>query len=141
MTAKEYLSQLYDIRRRKAWLQERIDELTMKAGYGTGKQYSRDYSPCVGRRCPLEDCILRKTELERQYEDELLHYDELAVEIRKVIYAVPDDKFYRTILTMRYIEFMPWSMIQQKLGYANIRRVFEKHDNALLIVKLPKGAQ
>ena len=63
-------------------------------------------------------------------------FDAKKQEIMRVINDVLDDHL-RTILIMRHVEFMPWQRIQSKLGYKHIQRLFERHGNALDLVKVP----
>lgn len=137
MTAKEYLSQLYNIEKCRRVLQSRIDELTIRAGYGQGKSYARAFGGDNDRKCPMEIAILDQWEEETKLEELLAEADEKRREIMRVIDAVPDERL-RTILIMRHVEFMPWWKIRDELGFKHIRRVHEAHGDALLLVKVPK---
>lgn len=141
MTAKEYLRQLYEADKIRRVLQDRINELTVKAGYGTGRVYARNFSGCNDRRCPMEIAILDQWEKTEELEEFLAAVDELARGIKAVINAVPDDEHLRTILILRYIEFLPFDVIRAKLGYKRIQRAFETHGEALCWVRVPSSAR
>jgi|GEM_PF-3436000 len=140
MTAKEYLSQLYRIKQHQRRLKERIDELTIRAGYGTGRSYARNFSGCNDRRCPMEIALNRKFELENRLEEELAMYDALERDIRRAIEAVPDEHL-RTILLLRYVLFYSWPCIAEDQGYTGekgMRRLFRHHGDALDLVCVPE---
>ena len=140
MTAKEYLSQLYRIKQHQRRLKERIDELTIRAGYGTGRSYARNFSGCNDRRCPMEIALTRKFELENRLEEELAQCDALERDIRRAIEAVPDEHL-RTILYLRYVLFYSWPRIAEDQGYTgekDMRKLFRRHGDALDLVCVPE---
>lgn len=132
MTPKEYLSQLREVKRQQRLIQEEIDELTVKAGYGTGKRYARNFSGTSDRRSRMEDAVLRKLELLDTLEESLAKLDELEREILRAIYAV-DDKVCQSILLMRYVRCYRWEQIAEEMNY-DIRRVYQIHGDALDMV-------
>jgi len=140
MTAKEYLSQLYKVKQRQWRLKEQIDELTVRAGYGTGRSYARNFSGCNDRRCPMEIALTRKFELENRLEEELAQCDALERDIRGAIDAVLDEHL-RTILLLRYVLLYSWPRIALDQGYdgeKGMRRLFRHHGDALNLVHVPE---
>ena len=140
MTAKEYLSQLYKVKQRQWRLKEQIDELTVRAGYGTGRSFARNFSGCNDRRCPMEIALTRKFELENRLEEELAQCDALERDIRGAIDAVLDEHL-RTILLLRYVLLYSWPRIALDQGYdgeKGMRRLFRHHGDALNLVHVPE---
>ncbi len=135
MTAKEYLSQLREVKRQQRIIQEEIDELTVKAGYGTGRRYARNYSG-TDRRCRMEDAVLRKMDLLDELEESLARQDELEHAIMASIFEV-QDKVFQSILLMRYVRCYRWEQIAEEMNYS-IRQVQVLHGRALLSVRVPK---
>jgi hypothetical protein len=135
MTAKEYLSQLREVKRQQRLLQEEIDELTIKAGYGTGRRIAKNFSG-TDRRCRMEDAILNKLELMKTLSERLAQQSALETEIMGVIYAV-EDKTYQSILLMRYVRCYRWEQIAEEMNYS-VRRIQQMHGDALLMVRPPK---
>ena len=135
MTAKEYLNQLREAKRQQRILQEEIDELTIKAGYGTGRRMARNFSG-TDRRCRMEDAVLNKLELLTKFGERLVQQSELENEIMTVIFAV-EDKVYQSILLMRYVRCYRWEQISEEMNYS-IQRIYVLHGKALLEVRVPK---
>jgi hypothetical protein len=76
MTATEYLNQLREVKRQQQIIQDEIDELTIKAGYGTGRRMARNIFG-INRRCRMEDAVLRKMNLLTELEKSLARQDAL----------------------------------------------------------------
>ena len=134
MTPKEYLNQLREVKRQQRILQEEIDELTIKAGYGTGRRMARNISG-TNRRCRMEDAILNKLELMKSLTERLTQQIILESEIMGAIYSV-EDKAYQSILLMRYVRCYRWEQIAEEMNYER-SRVYELHGKALLEVRVP----
>ena len=135
MTTKQYLSQLREVKRQQRIIQEEIDELTIKAGYGTGRRVARNFSG-TDRRCPMEDAILHKMELLAELEDSLAIQDELERAIMKAINAV-EDKVCQSILLMRYVRCYRWERIAVEMNYST-DYLYELHGRALQMVHVAK---
>ncbi len=135
MTAKEYLSQLREVKRQQRILTEEIDELTMKAGYGTGRRMAKNISG-TSRRCKMEDAVLDKMELLSDLEENLARQDELECAILRAINDVPN-KVYQSILLMRYVRCYRWEDIAREMNYET-SRLYELHGEALLAIRVPK---
>ena len=132
--AQRYLSQLFYLKQDQRRAKEQIDDLTIRAGYGTGKRFAKNMSG-TDRRCPMEDCILNKLEVLDALEEILAKYDALEREIRRVIETVPRE--YKSILLMRYVLFKRFEQIGVDMGW-NMLRVHETHGAALECVKVPE---
>ncbi len=128
MTAKEYLSQLREVKRQQRIIQEEIDELTVKAGYGTGRRMARNISG-TDRRCRMEDAVLNKMELLSELEESLAKQDELEHAILRAIYTV-EDKVYQSVLLMRYVRCYRWEDIAREMNYS-LDNIYKLHGKAL----------
>jgi DNA-directed RNA polymerase specialized sigma24 family protein len=133
MTAKEYLSQLREVKRQQRILQDEIDELTIKAGYGTGRRMARNISG-TDHRCRMEDAILNKLELMKELSERLVQQSELENEIMAAIFAVPDN-VYQSILLMRYVRCYRWEQIAEEMNYS-LDNIYKLHGKALLLVRV-----
>ena len=133
MTAKEYLSQLREVKRQQRILQEEIDELTMKAGYGTGRRMAKNISG-TSRRCKMEDAVMDKMELLSELEENLARQDELERAILRAIYAV-EDKVCQSVLLMRYVRCYRWEDIAVEMNYS-LDNIYKLHGKALLSIKI-----
>ena len=135
MTAKEYLSQLREVKRQQRILKEEINELTIKAGYGTGRRVARNFSGTTDKRCKMEDAVLRKMELLDTLEESLAKQDELERAIMRSINAV-EDKVCQSILLMRYVRCYRWEDIAREMNYG-LDNIYKLHGKALRDVRVP----
>jgi DNA-directed RNA polymerase specialized sigma24 family protein len=133
MTAKEYLSQLREVKRQQRILQEEIDELTIKAGYSTGRRMARNISG-TDHHCRMEDAVLRKLELLDELEESLAEQDELERSIMRAINEVPD-KVCQSVLLMRYVRCYRWEQIAENMNHS-LDHIYKLHGKALLSVNV-----
>lgn len=138
MTAKEYLSQLREVKRQQRILQEEIDELTIKAGYGTGRRMARNISG-TNHHCRMEDAILDQMELYIILNEYLAQQNVIECDIIEAIYAVPD-KVFQSILQMRYMRYYHWERIAKEMNYT-LDYIYELHGKALQCVQVPQNAK
>ena len=138
MTAKEYLTQLYKAMKEKQIIQNRIDDLTIQAGYGTGRSYARNISG-TDHHCPMEEALMKAWELSDELEERLAEQDAMINSITKAIETVPDD-VCRSVLHMRYAQCRNWSKIAELMRYSE-QRIYELHGKALLMVVVPRNAK
>ena len=108
MTAKEYLNQLREVKRQQRIIQEEIDELTIRAGYGTSRRVARNLSG-TDHHCRMEDVILdpKNWTLRERCDKRLTELDEKEHAIMDAIYAV-DDMTFQNILLFRYVRCLQW---------------------------------
>ena len=138
MTVKEYLSQLREVKRQQRIIQEEIDELTIKAGYGTGRRYAKNFSG-TDRRCRMEDAVLDQMELYIILKEYLAQQNTIECDIIEAICAVPD-KVFQSILQMRYMRYYQWERIAEEMNYT-LDYVYKLHGKALQFVQVPKNAK
>ena len=140
MTAKEYLYQAYRLddlinsyRRELASLKE----LSLSVGsQDTSKDsvsVSKDNSARFTR---IVDSIV---DLETKINNEIENYVSVKNEIHSVIEAVENND-EKLCLRYRYIEFMSWDDIADKMHY-ELRNVFRLHGKALKNIKIPPSCQ
>ena len=140
MTAKEYLYQAYRLddlinsyRRELASLKE----LSLSVGsQDTSKDsvsVSKDNSARFTR---IVDSIV---DLETKINNEIENYVAVKNEIHSVIEAVENND-EKLCLRYRYIEFMSWDDIADKMHY-ELRNVFRLHGKALKNIKIPSSCQ
>lgn len=136
MTAKEYLQQAYRLNeliasdeREKAALQELLTSLPSQDASKDIVSASKDNSASFTK------IVEKIADLDNQINEEIERLVALKTEIRNVINAVPDND-ERLCLRLRYIEFLTWEQVAEKMNYER-RQVFRLHGNALNHVKVP----
>ena len=93
-------------------------------------------SPSKDNAAPYEKCVLKMVDLEAKIKREIQEYILLAEEIREVINNVEDNE-ERLLLRNRYIHFMEWEEICEKMHISE-STVHRIHSSALRNVKIPK---
>ena len=138
MTAKEYLSQLREVKRQQRIIQEEIDELTIRAGYGTSRRVARNLSG-TDHNCRMEDVILdpKNWTLRERCDKRQAELDAKEHEIMDVIYSV-DEMVFQNILLLRYVRCLQWEQIAWKMNYS-LDWAYHIHGKALLEVRVPKN--
>ncbi len=134
MTAKQYLRQAYRLNELINSDLEEVTELRelSKCIQGTnltgmpGSKTRRQDPPFV-------KCVDKIVDLERKIDAEIDRYVELKDEIRKAINFL-DNNNERLLLRYRYIEFLTWEQISEKMGIS-IRTVHRTHARALRNLK------
>ena len=81
------------------------------------------------KQSPVECAIIRVEELEHQLEKEIAHYSEVQREITQAINQLVSVSL-RSILTKRYILYMPWSAIADEMGVSE-KWLYNQHNYAL----------
>lgn len=136
MTAKEYLYQAYRLDELiKSYQRElaSLKELSLSIGsQDTSKDavsVSKDNSASFTR---IVDKI---ADLEAKINNEIEHYISVKNEIHSVIEAVEDND-EKLCLRYRYVEFMTWEQIADKMHYS-VMQVTRIHGHALQLIKIP----
>jgi len=136
MEVKAYLLQLRQVKIQQKMLQEEIDELTIRAGYGSGRQLGNTFaSTCKFSR--MENAVLDKLELLTVLQENLVRQDELERSILSAINAVEDMK-YQSLLLMRYVRCYSWEKISFEMSYS-LDNVYKLHVKALQSVQIPEA--
>ena len=133
MTAKEYLSEAFNLKRRieiKMKRAEVLRKLAERARVGISELPKSPNHP----KSPMEEVMVKLLTVE----EEILHdTEEFAAVVRSIQRSVNDVPVSscRLILEMRYLAFMKWEDIASELGWTE-RNVYYVHGKALRMVKV-----
>ena len=138
MTAKEYLNQARDAKRRIAILTARREKYESLATSGVARYRA---GPGGSTRCvsSVEEYALKLVDLTRELDAEIARYADARSEIIGAIRAI-DDFDERQVLTLRYLDGWSWRRIIQAMSYSE-RNVFYIHGRALQKIRVPKSLQ
>ena len=134
MTAKEYLSEAFNLKRRIEIKMKRAEVLRKLAERARVEISELSKSP-NHLKSPMEEAMIKLLTVE---EEILRDTDELTRVMRSIQSSINDvpDSSCRLILEMRYLAFMKWEDIASELGWTE-RNVFYVHGKALRLVKVP----
>ena len=134
MTAKEYLSEAFNLKRRIEIKMKRAEVLRKLAERARIEISELPKNP-NHLRSPMEEAMIRLLTVE---EEILRDTDELTRVMRSIQSAINDvpNSSCRLVLEMRYLAFMKWEDIASELGWAS-NHVFYVHRNALRMIKIP----
>ena len=136
MTEKEFLSLAWQIDER---IEARIDECARLRGrLEAGRSANYSGMPRGGSG-DWTDAIDTVIEMERTIRKEIKELCRVKRAVNDAIAAVEVVKF-KTVLELRYRNYLQWEEIADKLGY-ELRNVFKLHGRALLKVKIPEEFQ
>lgn len=134
MTAKEYLSQAFNLKRsienkmKRAEILRKLAERARVEISETPKQPSRVKSP-------MEEAMMKLLTVEEEIRRETDELTAVMRSIQKSINDIPDSSC-RLVLEMRYLTFMKWEDIASELGWSE-RNVFYVHGKALRLIRIP----
>lgn len=111
MTTREWLSRARNISREIEIIKEESEQVFIK----TGGVYHKTYDDKAEKSA--ERNFAKYSEYSDMLNDMQRKQCELKIEIAGVIFAVPERK-YRLLLFMRYIRYMTWEKIAEKLNYS-----------------------
>ena len=127
MTAKQYLSRAFWIRKKIAAKEVHLEELRTQAEKSTqlltGMPRGSSTESSVERLAVMIADLSWEIELDEQ---DLVLYE---AQIKKVIDSVQDPACFE-VLTYRYLAFHTWTQISDEMHYSN-RQVFRIHAKAL----------
>lgn len=134
MTAKEYLSEAFNLKRSIEIKMKRAEVLRKLAERARVEISELPKSP-NHLKFPMEEAMIKLLTVE---EEILRDTDELTRVMRSIQSAINDvpDSSCRLVLEMRYLAFMKWEDIASELGWTE-RNVFYVHGKALRLVKVP----
>lgn len=137
MTAKEYLQQAYRLDELIASDKKELDALRELSTSLSSQDTSRDAVMSSGGNSASFTKIVDKiADLEAKIKEEIEQYIALKSEIRNVIDAV-QDKDEKLCLRYRYIEFLNWEQISEKMNYS-LSQTTRIHGRALQSVVIPE---
>ena len=135
MNAKEFLSQAFYMNRQIKSKQKRL-EVLRDIKPGPSMVFSDEVKiPGDPKRSAVEICAIKIADLEEEIAKNILDLVDIVKAINEVIRRV-DNIEYRTILEMRYLAFMDWTEITDRMGYS-MRQTFYMHRRALQVVHAP----
>lgn len=137
MTAKQFLGQAYRLDALISSDLAELEQLRSLAGAVPSPNLSGMPGGARNTEAPFVRRIEKIDALERKVNEEIDRLVELKESIRCAIGAVRDVN-ERLLLRLRYIEFLPWDAIAERMHYSNTQ-VFRIHGNALKHVKVPRG--
>lgn len=133
MTAKEYLNQAYHIDRRIESKLSQIESLKSLAVRVTSVFSDMPHSPMPDNH-HLEKTIADIIDLENEILDDVSELVDLKREIKNAVNQVQNEK-YRTLLELRYLNFLTWEQIAVLIGY-DARHIRRMHGSALQKIKI-----
>ena len=125
MDAREYLTQILDLKRRMDKLKEKIRRYKEIASSPRSPSLEEHYSPNPNTASPFERALMECDSLERELSEIQKVYNVISLEARYILCQVDDDK-ERLILQHRYVE-------GKSYGESDAMRI-----QRLIISKFPK---
>lgn len=136
MTAKEYLNRAYRLKDKIASNLRQLEALESEA-----TNVTVNFNPKVqgGTGNGVEQIIFKIIDLKEKIKAETERYIDTLDEIRGTIDKVkdPDENL---LLTLRYIEFMKWEEIMEKMNFSETQ-VHRVHRIALKNIRIPEIRQ
>ena len=134
MTAKEYLSQAYQLDQRIDAKLEQVSNLRALATKATAtiSDMPRSASPNLQH---MESTIVKIVDMEREINEDIDRLVDLKKEITSAINAVSVPE-YQMVLELRYLCYKRWEDIAVSMNYA-IANVYVIHGKALREIHVP----
>ena len=132
MTAKEYLEQAYRIDERIESKLSQIETLKSLAARVNSVFSDMPHSSTPDNQ-RLEKTIAEIIDLENEINSNIRELLVLKNDITAMINVIPDIR-QRTILEMRYLNFMTWKQIATKID-CDVRHIYRLHRQALVKIK------
>lgn len=133
MTAKEYLNRGWMIEQRIRMAEDRLGRLSMRAA--ALKSHAPKKKRGGKRVQERKEAVDAMCDAERALFAEIAALYQTQAEVRAAIGSVEDVRL-RTLLEWRYLSYMTWPRIADKMGY-EVRSVTRLHGKALRAVRLP----
>ena len=135
MRNKEYLSQAYYLDRQIKAKEKRLEWLRELVPGPTARYSEEARIQSDPKNSTVENAAVKVVALEEEIAADILRLVDVVRSIEKVIHNV-DSIEHRTILEMRYLSFLSWEQITEKMGYGT-NTVFRKHREAISMVNIP----
>ena len=129
--AKQYLQRYRAARVQYASLCREINDLR-ESLTGTTQALRADVVSGSGPSDRMADTVAKIADMEAAMSDELTRIHRTLTEVLDAIAAVPDAT-QRAVLTMRYVEGLGWTDIQERMNYERTQ-AFVIHGRALVAV-------
>lgn len=137
MTPKQYLKQGYRLNELIQTHQDELARLHQMVGSVHSSGFDKPGgAPKWNGNTAEQSLVIKAVDLETQIKEEIERMVGLLQEIHSSIEAVPD-KNERLVLRCRYILFLGWAEIAERMNYSyqQVRRI---HGSALLHVTVPE---
>lgn len=131
MTAKQYLSRAYSLRRRIAAKELHLEELRTQAEHITADLTGMPRGS--GPSSPVERVAVQIADMSMDLEQDWLDFIVYQDEIRRLIERIENPAVVQ-VLSARYISYLPWREIAERLHYSE-RAVYKIHRKGLRIVE------
>ena len=131
MTAKQYLSRAYSLRRRIAAKEMHLEERRTQAEHITTDLTGMPKGS--GASSPVERVAVQIADLSWELEQDWLDVLAYQEEIRRTIDLV-EDPVVAQVLSARYISYLTWRKVAETLHYSE-RAVYKIHRKGLRIVE------
>ncbi len=131
MTARQYLSRAYNLRRRIAAKELHLAELRTQAEHITADLTGMPKGS--GASSPVERVAVQIADLSWELEQDWLDVLAYQEEIRRTIELV-EDPVVAQVLSARYISYLTWRKVAETLHYSE-RAVYKIHRKGLRIVE------
>ncbi|MEG1945291.1 MAG: DUF1492 domain-containing protein [Oscillospiraceae bacterium] len=130
ISAKQYLKQAYRCNELLKNNLTEVENLRAMSTSITSPDLSKERVNCThSNDAPFEKAVVKLVDLERIVEDEMNQLLDLKSDIRKTVNQLEDVKGV-LVLRYRYLEFMTWEAIAEKMTYS-IRQIHRIHEAAL----------
>ena len=138
MTAREYLSQAYNLDRR---IENRLEQLASlrQLATKTTNILKSDRVSTTRVTTGFQETIARMIDMEEEINAEIDRLVDLKAELRQVICSVPDPEA-QMLLELRYLCFKPWKEIAEAMNY-HVRHIYRIHDRALEMIRMHEQRQ
>lgn len=136
MTAKEYLSQAFQLDQRINSKLEQIASLNALATKCTSTLSGMPRNPNRGGSA-TSDIIAKIVDLQTEINSDIDRLVDLKQELVGAIKSV-DDTEYRILLELRYLCFKTWEQIAVEMN-CQVRNIYTLHNKALKQVAVPKS--
>lgn len=131
MTARQYLSRAYVLRKRIAAKELHLEELRTQAEHITADLTGMPKGS--GAASPVERVAVQIADLSWELEQDWLDVLVYQEEIRKTIDRI-EDPVVAQVLSARYISYLTWRKVAETLHYSE-RAVYKIHRKGLRIVE------
>lgn len=137
MNAKDFLKQAYRLNELVNSNVAELENLKALSTSVSGANYGAER--VQGGNLPgsrIEAIVLKIVDLEREIQGDINRYLDLKKAIREAINGV-ENQNEKLILRYRYVELLPWSEIQARMGLDE-RQTYIIHGKALKNIKIPE---
>lgn len=135
MDAREYLTQILELKRRMDKLKEKIRRYKEIASSPRSPSLEEHYNPNPNTASPFEKPLLEINALEKELEEMQRIFDAISLEARFILCQL-DDEDVRLTLQYKYLEGMNKTQIARMLDKST-RSIFRYEVEGLKTMKLP----